>query len=121
MKSVLVGIALSTTLSTPVLAEKVTPQEAVTALESKFGVFKGERRNHTKGLCFSASFTATNEAQKYTKSAIFTGQLYSIGTALKLCRIHFMQLFLMGERRFMRKYRKISKLAGKVHDEIFGS
>ncbi|KXJ61368.1 MAG: hypothetical protein AXW14_02600 [Alteromonas sp. Nap_26] len=73
MKSVLVGIALSTTLSTPVLAEKVTPQEAVTALESKFGVFKGERRNHTKGLCFSASFTATNEAQKYTKSAIFTG------------------------------------------------
>jgi len=73
MKLVLVGMALSTALSTPVLAEKVTPQEAVTALESKFGVFKGERRNHTKGLCFTASFTATNEANKYTKSAIFTG------------------------------------------------
>lgn len=60
--------------SNTTIAAETHPQEAVKALEDKFGVHKGLRRNHTKGLCFSAKFVANQSAQKYTSSSIFNGE-----------------------------------------------
>ncbi|WP_462164858.1 catalase [Pseudoalteromonas xiamenensis] len=57
-----------------VAANQVDPNAAISAFEKKFGVSEGKRRNHTKGLCFVATFTATPEAAKYTVSPIFSGE-----------------------------------------------
>lgn len=55
-------------------AKTVTPVEAVDSLEQKFGVVEGKRRNHTKGMCFSGGFIASQEAQRFTKSPLFNGK-----------------------------------------------
>lgn len=54
-------------------AEQVTPLDTLNAFKNKFGVTKGERRNHTKGMCFNGKFTATPQAKLYTKSPLFNG------------------------------------------------
>ncbi|MFC0119187.1 catalase [Pseudoalteromonas xiamenensis] len=59
-------------------ANQVVPNAAITAFEKKFGVSEGKRRNHTKGLCFAATFTATPEAAQYTVSPIFSGEPISV-------------------------------------------
>ncbi len=51
-----------------------TPNQVVTTLENKFGVHAGQRRNHTKGHCFSGYFEASDLAAQYTRSPIFSGQ-----------------------------------------------
>lgn len=49
------------------------PDQIVTALENKFGVYPGERRNHTKGTCFTGEFQATAEASALSRSPLFQG------------------------------------------------
>lgn len=60
------------------LAAQENPQDAVSALENKFGVHAGKRRNHTKGLCFTAEFVAEPVASNYTISPIFKGEPVSV-------------------------------------------
>lgn len=55
-------------------ANKVTAEQAVTALENTFGVTPGERRNHTKGTCAAGEFIGTPEAAAYSRSALFSGK-----------------------------------------------
>lgn len=50
-----------------------SPDQIVTALENKFGTFPGERRNHTKGICFSGEFQATEAAATLSRSPLFQG------------------------------------------------
>ncbi|GAA3544892.1 catalase family peroxidase [Zobellella aerophila] len=50
-----------------------TPDQIVTAMENKFGVYPGERRNHTKGICFSGEFQSTAEAAALSRSPLFQG------------------------------------------------
>ncbi|MFP2768973.1 catalase family peroxidase [Oceanisphaera sp. KMM 10153] len=49
------------------------PDQIVTALENKFGVYPGERRNHTKGICFTGEFQATAEASALSRSPLLQG------------------------------------------------
>lgn len=53
---------------------EVTPDQAVSALESTFGVHAGERRNHTKGTCAAGEFVGSPRASAYTRSALFSGK-----------------------------------------------
>ena len=50
-----------------------TPVQAVTALESTFGVHPGQRRNHTKGTCAAGEFVGLPAASVYTRSPLFSG------------------------------------------------
>jgi len=50
-----------------------TAQRSLDALESAYGVHKGQRRNHTKGIGIVGHFTGTPEAQKYSQSLLFRG------------------------------------------------
>jgi len=57
------------------MADEVTADQAVTALENTFGVTVGERRNHTKGTCAAGEFVGTAAAAApYTRSALFSGK-----------------------------------------------
>jgi catalase len=53
---------------------EVTADQVVSALESTFGVHRGERRNHTKGTCAVGEFVASPEARVYSRSALFSGK-----------------------------------------------
>ncbi|HET7832128.1 MAG TPA: catalase family peroxidase [Gallionella sp.] len=55
-------------------ADEVTAEQAVTALENTFGVYPGQRRNHTKGTCAAGEFVGTPEAAAYSRSAMFSGK-----------------------------------------------
>jgi catalase len=50
------------------------PVQVVTAIEGAFGVNKGERRNHIKGMCALGEFVGTPEAATYSRSELFTGK-----------------------------------------------
>lgn len=54
--------------------QEVTAPRIGQALEATFGVHQGERRNHIKGTCAVGEFTATAEAARYSRSALFSGQ-----------------------------------------------
>ena len=58
-------------LSCSSMAKEASPIDAVDTLEKRFGVYKGKRRNHTKGVCFAGTFKATDIAKQYTRSQIF--------------------------------------------------
>ncbi|MDP5293311.1 catalase family peroxidase [Oceanimonas sp. CHS3-5] len=76
MKKSIVCLALAT-LGAGQAADvhaQATPDQIVSALENKFGVYPGERRNHTKGICFSGEFKATPEAAELSRSPLFQGE-----------------------------------------------
>jgi len=54
--------------------EAVTPDRVVTAIEKRFGVTPGQRRNHINGVCVAGSFTGDKAVQAYTTSPLFTGK-----------------------------------------------
>jgi catalase len=53
---------------------EVTADQAVSALESTFGITPGERRNHTKGVCAAGEFVGMPGAAIYSRSALFSGK-----------------------------------------------
>ncbi|WP_107852701.1 catalase family peroxidase [Oceanimonas marisflavi] len=57
---------------------QATPGQIVSALENKFGVYPGERRNHTKGICFTGEFQATPEAAVLSRSPLFQGAVIPV-------------------------------------------
>lgn len=57
--------------ATPAAASSLSPARVVDALENKFGVHPGQRRNHTKGFCFSGQFRGTAAARALSRSALF--------------------------------------------------
>lgn len=66
-------LALSAPLT--VAAEsQVTPGQVVTAIEGAFGVTPGERRNHIKGTCAVGEFVGSKDAERYSRSALFSGK-----------------------------------------------
>lgn len=54
--------------------QEVTAPEVVSAIEGVFGVNKGERRNHIKGVCALGEFVGTREAAAYSRSELFSGK-----------------------------------------------
>lgn len=62
--------------STPVRDAKDNPKldaEIVDALNTRYGVHRGFRSNHAKGIVVEGSFVATPEAASLTKSPIYDG------------------------------------------------
>lgn len=55
----------------PSAAPLLSPVRVVDALEGKFGVSPGQRRNHSKGFCFTGEFRGTAEARALSTSALF--------------------------------------------------
>lgn len=53
---------------------EVTAPEVVEAMEGAFGVTQGQRRNHIKGSCAAGEFVGTEEAARYSRSALFSGK-----------------------------------------------
>ncbi|WP_271271153.1 catalase family peroxidase [Aliamphritea hakodatensis] len=73
------GAAVLLNVSLPVVAGS-TAVKTVDAFEKVFGVTAGERRNHTKGFCFSATLSPVdNGIQQYSVSPLFTGESEVIG------------------------------------------
>ena len=54
--------------------QEVSAPEVVGAIEGVFGVTKGERRNHIKGVCALGEFVGSREAAAYSRSELFSGQ-----------------------------------------------
>lgn len=52
----------------------VTPDRVVGAFEARFGVTKGQRRNHIKGTCAAGEFIGTADAAKLSRSKLFSGK-----------------------------------------------
>ncbi len=63
--------ALTIFLTKTVQAETVTPSQVVDVME-KTGKHPGYRRNHAKGVCFEATFTASPTAKDLSKSFLFS-------------------------------------------------
>lgn len=57
---------------------KVTAKEVTDALEGAYGVHRGQRRNHTKGVGALGSFVGTPEAAAYSRSPMFSGQTIEV-------------------------------------------
>lgn len=53
---------------------EVTPDKVVGAFEARFGVTKGQRRNHIKGTCAAGEFIGTADAAKLSRSKLFSGK-----------------------------------------------
>ncbi|NLD68956.1 MAG: catalase family peroxidase [Limnobacter sp.] len=68
----LTACALAAPLPSPA-ADEVSAGQVVDAIEAVFGVTPGERRNHTKGTCALGEFVGTQEAARYSRSALFSG------------------------------------------------
>jgi catalase len=71
------ALASCLTLSAPLAMSEpnpVAPDEVVAAIEGVFGVTAGERRNHIKGTCAVGEFVGTQDAARYTRSALFSGK-----------------------------------------------
>jgi catalase len=75
--------AISSALAAPATAASRSAVEehteavadnVVDALEGAYGVNRGQRRNHTKGIGALGSFVGTAEAAAYSRSLLFSGQ-----------------------------------------------
>src|SRR6476661_9569108 len=51
--------------------DAVDPEDMVNAINGTYGSHKGYRAVHAKGFCGAGTLTASPEAAKYTKSALF--------------------------------------------------
>lgn len=54
--------------------EEPDPEDMVNAINDVFGSHKGYRAVHAKGFCGAGTLTATPEAVRYTKAALFDGR-----------------------------------------------
>lgn len=54
---------------------QVTAPQVVDQLEKTFGVHPGQRRNHIKGVCATGEFVGTADAARYSRSALFSGNV----------------------------------------------
>jgi catalase len=54
--------------------DQPTATQVVDQQEADFGVHPGQRRNHTKGVCAAGEFVGTKEAERYSRSALFSGK-----------------------------------------------
>lgn len=68
--------ALLSFATVPAVAADPTPTapQVVEAIEGVFGARPGERRNHTKGTCAVGEFVGRQEASRYSRSALFSGE-----------------------------------------------
>ncbi|GAB7527418.1 catalase family peroxidase [Paraburkholderia sp. 2C] len=67
--------------STPAPADEyveATAQRSLDALESAYGVHKGQRRNHTKGIGARGSFVGNPAARGYSRSLLFSGETIEV-------------------------------------------
>lgn len=76
MKNVIFPAALSCALviSSHAAGSEVTATQAIDALEERFGVTHGQRRNHIKGICAAGSFVGNPETVRYSRSDLFSGK-----------------------------------------------
>jgi catalase len=65
---------LSLPVGTARADDEPDPEQVVATFEKISGVHHGLRRNHTKGTCAEGSFQATEEAARYSRSALFSGR-----------------------------------------------
>ncbi len=68
------GILFSAAPFGMVSASEATPDQVVSAFEGRFGVTKGERRNHTKGTCAVGEFIGNPDMAAYSSSALFSSR-----------------------------------------------
>lgn len=57
---------------------EATAQRSLDSLESAFGVHKGQRRNHTKGVGVVGKFVGNPAAGEYSRSLLFTGKTIEV-------------------------------------------
>lgn len=69
----LLAAVLAAVVAPAIPAEaRVTPDQAVSALEGTFGVTPGQRRNHIKGTCAEGEFIGV--PNPYSRSELFSGK-----------------------------------------------
>lgn len=57
---------------------EATADKVVNALEGAYGVNRGQRRNHTKGVGALGSFVGNHEAAVYSRSELFSGKTLEV-------------------------------------------
>jgi catalase len=57
---------------------EATAQRSLDALESAYGVHKGQRRNHTKGIGALGKFVGNPAAREYSRSLLFSGETIEV-------------------------------------------
>ena len=67
--------------------QEVSAPEVVGAIEGAFGVNKGERRNHIKGVCALGEFVGSKDAASFAKGLQRAGYATDPAYAAKLERI----------------------------------
>jgi catalase len=55
-------------------ATEATAEKVVDALEGAYGIHRGQRRNHTKGVGARGTFVGNPAAAVYSRSALFSGE-----------------------------------------------
>src|SRR5260370_27550742 len=53
---------------------EATAEKVIDALEGAYGVQRGQRRNHTKGVGALGSFVGNPQASTYSRSELFSGK-----------------------------------------------
>src|SRR5258708_27650865 len=57
---------------------EATAEKVIDALEGAYGVQRGQRRNHTKGVGALGSFVGNPEASTYSRSGLFSGKALEV-------------------------------------------
>src|SRR6202158_163422 len=57
---------------------EATAEKVIDALEGAYGVQRGKRRNHTKGVGALGSFVGNPEASTYSRSELFSGKALEV-------------------------------------------
>src|SRR6202035_4801020 len=57
---------------------EATAEKVIDALEGAYGVQRGQRRNHTKGVGALGSFVGSREASTYSRSELFSGRALEV-------------------------------------------
>src|SRR5713226_3581734 len=57
---------------------EATAEKVIDALEGAYGVQRGQRRNHTKGVGALGSFVGSPEASTYSRSELFSGKTLEV-------------------------------------------
>src|SRR5260221_13548493 len=57
---------------------EATAEKVIDALEGAYGVQRGQRRNHTKGVGALGSFVGSPDASTYSRSELFSGKAQEV-------------------------------------------
>src|SRR5260370_26805437 len=57
---------------------EATAEKVIDALEGAYGVQRGQRRNHTKGVGALGSFVGNPKASTYSRSELFSGKALEV-------------------------------------------